>query len=103
VKYKGSFALRVSDYFYAFPDEYQIFEHLHRLPEGQRSLYKLPGVKRQMPKLNILSPSRLPLMWLLIGGSRFSATISVNSKPGLSWFSPPRVLPPNTTPPIPLA
>ena len=88
VKYKGSFApLRVSDYFYAFSlDEYKDFRSTFTgYPATQKVsdlLYKLSSGKKgnsitQFKYPGPLSRGICQLMWLLIGGSRFSCfTIS---------------------------
>jgi SAM-dependent methyltransferase len=88
VKYKGSFApLRVSDYFYAFSlDEYKDFRSTFTgYPATQKVsdlLYKLSSGKKGQSITQFKYPGPLSrgicqLMWLLIGGSRFSCfTIS---------------------------
>jgi SAM-dependent methyltransferase len=89
VKYKGSFApLRVRDYFYAFSlDEYKDFRSTFTgYPATQKIsdlLYKISGNKNQkenktqFPFPGPFSRGLCQLMWLLIGGSRFSCfTIS---------------------------
>ncbi len=89
VRYKGSFApLRVRDYFYAFSlEEYQDFRSTFTgYPATQKLsdlFYKIFGgrahqeFKTQFPYPGPLSRGFCQLMWLLIGGSRFSCfTIS---------------------------
>jgi SAM-dependent methyltransferase len=89
VKYKGSFApLRISDYFYAFSlEEYKEFRStftgypatqkisdlLYRISRGKKSSEWITEFKYPGP----LSRLFCQMMWLLIGGSRFSCfTIS---------------------------
>ncbi len=89
VKYKGSFApLRIRDYFYAFSlDEYKDFRSTFAgYPAAQKvsdMLFKVSRkekqneYKTQFPYPGPFSRGLCQLLWLLIGGSRFSCfTIS---------------------------
>jgi ubiquinone/menaquinone biosynthesis C-methylase UbiE len=84
VRYKGSFApLRIRDYFYAFSlDEYKEFRSTFSgYPATQKVsdlLFKIAGKKKNLefktefPYPGPFSRGVCQLMWLLIGGSRFS-------------------------------